>query len=479
MNKIFKDLVYAFSSQFISLLLSVIMSLIVPKILGVEEFSYWQLFLFYCTYVGFFHFGITDGVYLVNGGKSYEKLDKKDIVSQFWTLFSIQIFLIICIIGINFFVDIDYNRKLVLLLSGIYMCVANMNWYLGYVYQATNKIKIYAFSVMIDKALFIVCIIGALFFKCDSYIPFIYMYILTRVIALIYCIINGKDLVFGKRYPIKESLEMTKNYIKVGINLTLSSIASILILGIGRFVVDNVWGITAFGKFSFAISLANFFLMFISQISLILFPNLRQVEEKKLKEFYNIARIILGIVLPIVFIAYIPIKFILSWWLPQYEESLRYLALLLPLCTFDGKMQMLCNTYFKVLRKEKILLRVNALSMLLSTVLSLIGGFVVKNIYFIVISMVVSIAFRSIISEIYLCNLLEENKKVVKYIIQEVGIVIIFMVSSWFLDDLKAFLVILVTYIIYLILNRNNLKIVIDFLKQKMKNSRRKNGKNI
>ena len=72
-----RNIIYSFSAQTVSIILSVLMSLLVPKMLGVEDFSYWQLFLFYLSYVGFFHFGITDGVYLKNGGISYENLNKK------------------------------------------------------------------------------------------------------------------------------------------------------------------------------------------------------------------------------------------------------------------------------------------------------------------------------------------------------------------------------------------------------------------
>ena len=60
----------AFASQGFSFLLSILTSLLVPKVLGVQEFGYWQLFLFYSSYTGFFSLGISDGMYLIEGGKS-------------------------------------------------------------------------------------------------------------------------------------------------------------------------------------------------------------------------------------------------------------------------------------------------------------------------------------------------------------------------------------------------------------------------
>ena len=74
MNKIkaFKtNLIYALIAQTISLLLSLIISFIVPKFLGVEEFGYWQLFVFYSSYVNIAQLGISDGLYLRLGGENY------------------------------------------------------------------------------------------------------------------------------------------------------------------------------------------------------------------------------------------------------------------------------------------------------------------------------------------------------------------------------------------------------------------------
>ena len=68
-KKFIGNLIYAFAAQGLSFALSVLMSIIVPKVLSLNDFGYWQLFIFYTSYVGFFHFGFNDGVYLLNGGK--------------------------------------------------------------------------------------------------------------------------------------------------------------------------------------------------------------------------------------------------------------------------------------------------------------------------------------------------------------------------------------------------------------------------
>ena len=60
---IFLNILYSIVANFFNLLVSLILSFVVPKLLGVEQYGYWQLYTFYVSYTGFFHFGMADGVY--------------------------------------------------------------------------------------------------------------------------------------------------------------------------------------------------------------------------------------------------------------------------------------------------------------------------------------------------------------------------------------------------------------------------------
>ena len=83
-RRILRNIIYAFAAQGISLLLSILTSLILPKFFDKANYGYWSLFLFYTGYTGFFHFGLNDGVYLKIGGTEYEDMDKKLLGGQFW-----------------------------------------------------------------------------------------------------------------------------------------------------------------------------------------------------------------------------------------------------------------------------------------------------------------------------------------------------------------------------------------------------------
>ena len=127
-----QDLVYTFAAQGMNVLLNLVLTLVVPKILGVEDYSYWQLFIFYSIYVGFFHFGLNDGIYLKYGGKDYDEVNHRLIGGQFGILIITQVILAaILTVFVNVYI-IDDRRKFILLFTLVNMFEANLVSFITY-----------------------------------------------------------------------------------------------------------------------------------------------------------------------------------------------------------------------------------------------------------------------------------------------------------------------------------------------------------
>lgn len=456
----------AFLAQGISLLMSVFMSFVVPKFLGVTAYSYWQLFIFYIGYVGIFHFGYNDGIYLRLGGKHYEDLDYEQLGTQFkvFALVEIVVALLIAVSG-NFLVN-EIERGYVWLFAAIYLVFNNLHLFYGYIFQAVNKTKIYSRSVILDRLCVLIFIVFFIINKEESFLPYIITYTISKCIAFVYLCCYGRKIVFSKIIHINAALNDMWVSLLCGIKLTVANIMSMLVLGVGRMLIDIVWGIETFGEISLALSLTNFFLVFIQQVSMVLFPVLRRTSESQLKAIYNKMRIALGLFLPIVFLCYYPLKVIIGFWLPQYSVSLKYLVLLLPLCTFDGKMQMLCNTYLKVLRQEKKLLQFNIISFVVSLVLCSISAYIFRSMTFVVVAMSFSVALRSVLTELYLSTLMEIS--IAKILVQEIFIAVIFMGTAWCIEDRIAFILIVCSYFVYIFINRRsvNFKYLVNIIRR-------------
>ena len=109
MNRHFyKNLQFAFLAQFISIIINLIMYLIVPKIVGTTNYAYWQLFIFYTNYAGFFHLGLVDGIYLRLGGKKYNELNFNLLGSQLKVMNMIQIFVCMIFLILSSFIFFIY-----------------------------------------------------------------------------------------------------------------------------------------------------------------------------------------------------------------------------------------------------------------------------------------------------------------------------------------------------------------------------------
>lgn len=392
----------AFFAQGIGTLASIVTALIVPKVLGVVGFGYWQLFIFYTSYVGFFHLGLCDGAYLKLGGMSRVDIDKKRSNAVFWVGMAYQSLFVLIASVIVWTSPADSDRKLVLFSSAVVLILLNSATYLGYIFQALNETKLYSYSIIVDRVAFAVLVIICVVMRLSDFRFYIGAFMVGKLFSLVYCVIKGWDFFCAGLVPFVEAAREALDDIRVGGKLMLANIASMLILGVVRFAIDGHWGIAVFGEVSFALSLALFIMQFVMQVSMVLFPALRKASGQERRSVYRTISEILDLLMPFVFVLYFPMVMVLDRWLPQYHQSFFYFALLLPICIFDGKMDITCTTFFKVLRRERLLLVINMGTLLLSAALTWIQVILFDSLIGVLLSVVGVLILRSIVSELIL-----------------------------------------------------------------------------
>ena len=439
----------AFASQGFSFLLSILTALLVPKVLGVQEFGYWQLFLFYSSYTGFFSLGISDGMYLIEGGKSRTEIDKRKVNSAFWFGIAYEIPLAAAIVMGCSLAGFEEQRQFVIVAAAIFEIVSFAWSTLGYVFQAMNETKLYSFAIIVNKFAFLVPLAVLLLVRCGDFRPFGVFYIFSNCCSLAYCIWKGRDILAAGLCSPGEAVRNGLGYIRVGIKLMLANVASMLILGFARFLIDAEWGIETFGELSFSLSMVNFFLAFVSQASMVLFPALRQSTGEERFKVYSLMRETLTILLPAVYLLCFPIIWIIGLWLPQYGDSLHYFVYLLPLCVFEGKMDLLGTTFFKVLREESTLLRVNIATAFLSLIGSLIGVYVIRSVDFVICSVVVSLGLRSLVSETLISQKMNDTKSLLS--IGEIVVSLCFVIAGSLFSAVPATICYALVYVMYLL----------------------------
>lgn len=355
MKQLIKNFSYSIFSNFVTLGISTIMILVVPKVIGVKEYGYWQLYMFYATYVGILAFGWIDGIYLRFGGRTYRELDKSLFHSQFFMVLFSQL-LIAVLISLISLLNSDINKQYIFRMVAIYLILYNMKMFILYILQDTNRIKEYALVNSAGRMLYLVLVVIILLLNYGNYRWLIIADLIGRIADLFFGIYTIRDIVFLKLDRFYWTFHEAWLNITVGIKLLIANFAGLLIIGVVRYGVQFFWGISVFGRVSLTLSISNLLLVFISAISLVLYPMLRRLSREKAESIYLDIREILLIVLFIGLFLYYPIEYILPIWLPKYQDSLVYLSLLFPMCIYQGKFELLVNTFLKTFRFEKALM---------------------------------------------------------------------------------------------------------------------------
>lgn len=407
-KKIAKNVFISIATQLISLAVTFVLYLIVPKLIDELQYSYWQTYVLYSANVTVLHFGLIDGIVLRYSQYDFEELDKPRLRSQFYilTLITTLFSLITAVISIFVF---SGPAKIIAVFVAVSILTKNIILYSSYTFQITNRINKYAALIIVQKLTYVIIVAILLALGIGNFYWYCLGDILGDIAAIIISPFINKGMYFGRPLKVKESLKEFNTNVIVGIKLLLANYSAMLLTTGAKMVVQWYWDELKFGKVSFAFSVTSIFLTFVAAVSTVLFPSLKRVEEENLPEMYKSIR---GMISPILFLAllfYFPGCWILNKWLPNYSESLPYLGVLLPLIIFSSKVSLLTNNYLKVYRKEKLMLIINLVSAAAGLCAFMICAYLFDSLTALLISVVAIIMLNSIVSEIFVSRIIKKN----------------------------------------------------------------------
>lgn len=397
MNKpvrLVRNLSYSVAASLISALVGVAVILLVPKLIGVEDYGYFQLFLFFISYVGFFHFGWADGIILRYAGERWERINRQRFAGQaaLFLFFEISLWGLFCLAC--WALGEEGSRLYVLLSTGICAVLVLANTFFRFILQATNRIRAFAFLTLSERLTYLLLVLIGLVLKERSFHFYIATYIVAQSSSLAVAVFFCRDIIKTRPERWQNIWRETRICLVVGSKLMVANIASMLILGVLRFGIERVWGVATFGKVSLLLSAISFLFIFVNAVSTVLLPSLRGETDERLRELYFPLRCSLSWFLLLSFAFVWPVQEIAKWWLPAYADALNLLPLVLPVCLYECTVNLTTGTYLKVLRMEKDFLWGNSWALAVSLVLMLIFMVIWKNLPLTILSMSIALAAR-------------------------------------------------------------------------------------
>ena len=452
-HRILGALAMALGAQGVTVAVSALTVLVLAGGLDASEYGMWQLYLLIGSYGGLLHFGLCDGVYLRLGGADYRTLDMAREGTLFRRMMSVQTVLVAA--GILLITPVwGGSERVVAVVSAlVYIPLFNAAAHLGNVLQATDNTVAYSVSVMIDRLIFALWVGVSVALGAGDVGVFIFGSITAKLVSLAYCAFRTRRLVFSSRACGVWS--MARDDILSGCRLMSANLAGQLVTGAARFAIIYRYGDAEFGRVSLVMTLSGLFLQLISQLGMVLFPSLRRADGTACRHMFLRMDLAAGLILPAAFFAYLPLKAAVKVFLPDYFSGMRYLILLLPLCLFDGKTQLVGTMYLKVCGKVGKLMSLNVLAAALSVVLCFGVAYLDGGVGAVLLAAVVSAAVRCVLFDAVCFDGEGEWRRRTA---AELVLCLIFSLSAACLPDLGALMIYAVCYCVYVYVGRRKMR---------------------
>lgn len=451
-----KNLFFATAAQTLNLVSAVLTSLVVPKALGVGDYGYWQLFALYSGYTGIAMLGVNDGLILRLAGKHLSEVNYHAFRGELVLVaFSQAVLLAILAVPLAVVWWGSPERLIVVMAVVVNGIICNITTFMSFLLQSVNLTHVQSKVGMACRVAFLMMLLGLLLGGALGYMQMIIASVLSQLGFLILVCLYMRSLLNGVRADCRGAMRDIITDVRSGFKVMVAYQADQLIIGVARSMVDARWGVVVFGAFSFSTSIVVSFLLFVSQLSTVFLPMIRRLEDGGAARAVGEMQAALNVILPLGYLLYFPVRLLIACWLPQYLASVGFLAILLPVCFFDCKMNLLCGTYFKAHRKEGYLLMANLLTMIASSSLAAMSIFLLDSAHLAALSVVVCIAVRSVASEALLFDLYGVSVR--RQLASEVLLAVFFEVSIVLFDAPIVFLAVLA---LYYMVNRDALQVV-------------------
>lgn len=450
-------------SNFWVMLMGVLITLIIPKYLGPVQYGYYQLYVFYASFLGIFLLGFCDGIYLKYGGVEYEKLD----IERFGRFFN---FLFVYLTGLSamMYLVLRYfnsNYQNMALLLSITLFLQGLNSFFVLINQASGRFNVYSIANILEKS-FLLIYAMIVFITGEINLNFLFSFtIMGKFLTLFINVLLDYSLV-SKIFipPLFPSRKQILENIRIGFPLTIAGVVSMLMTGVGKNKVQGSFGVREFGYYSLIFSMMSIISQIIAAVSIVFYPMLKKQSVINMKRNLIISDYIfeyLNILFPLSFYC---IYILLYFYLPNYLPATNALIILLPTLFYQSKISVVYNTFFKVLRMETKILKNGVLSLVFCLIGTFLGFFLYPTVETIAFCTLFSFVFWEMCSRRSLSKMFNISTKLLS-----VGNIyfIIYIFMALYLPIFISFLGYFILVTSYLYANRKhiylNIKVILSY----------------
>ncbi|HHV58973.1 MAG TPA: hypothetical protein GXX49_01480 [Clostridiaceae bacterium] len=356
-----------------ALVIGIINGFFLPKVFSIEGFAVFKAFSLYTVYAVIFSMGLSDGLYIIYGGKDKDKIDPAELKAYYFFMLKLQllVFTVLLIFSIAVIRDkaFTFFTFFVLPLQVIH--------FFRLYFRAPGELASYAraqgFVCLLE---FLDTILVVWVLKSQNPDLFIILKIINHF--LLAAVLSGL-LLLGTRNvkPLKFDAKSHFKVMKTGIYTLCADTLALLIFSIDRWFIFFAFDKITFAWYSFAVSIMNIFLMMIVSFMNMLYSYMSKTARNLAvrKKIYRTV-FILSSIFPF---CYFLIKPIITHFLPLYAESLSVLWILMLGLPFVSVLNIFYINLYKATGRVLPYLKKMLVILLAAVLLNSVAAFVVKS----------------------------------------------------------------------------------------------------
>jgi len=325
---------------------------LIPRIVSVENFGYWRLFMLYATYVGLLQLGFLDGVLLRWAGRPLADFhaELRPSVIFLLGLLAILIVPVAAFAWWKFTVDVRFIAFAVL----FYAVVYNLSALFLYGLQSARQFKPVAIATAAPTGLFVLFTFVWNTWRIPDFRILIDLYCVASAGAFLYLWFRLDPLKNGARSISAWSIG--ESCVIVGWPIVLSNVGAGLVQSADRLVASWIFPIHQFAQYSLASSAMFVPVMAIAAIYRVFFSHASALQhEGRMRIYAHGAKFLLlawSMMLPYFFV----LEQIVKHFLPKYVPSLPAAGILLFGVFFLAEIQILHTSFAYLYGKQRLFL---------------------------------------------------------------------------------------------------------------------------
>ncbi len=391
------------SANIVTLVLGVLKTLALPLLLGATEFGYWQVYAFYVSYTWILGLGFTEGTYLRYGGVDYEDLPLGRMRGSVRLLLLLQCGLAGAI-SLAAFLEADPTKRLALVVVALNVPASVLFALLMSLLQTTSQFQKYGSLSVVDKVLMSIFIGVLIFFEAEQAVAVMLADTISRFVALAFAGYALRALLIGRGCGFSEAVREFRGNIAAGSSLAVSFVAGMLMVGVGRFVLERFTSVEQFGAYSLAVSTLSLVLVLSMAFGTVLFPTLSRLASEGHARRFAAMRGSVSVSAGVVFGIYFPTAVIIDFYLVDFRSALVYLGPLFCVVYLQMRTQIALDPFFKLMRRERALMAFNVGGLVLTAGLVWLAFCWQGTPGAVAVATLLGVAMRTYVAEVYLAR---------------------------------------------------------------------------